>query len=101
MLLVLAVLLALFALIHWPWNAVLIISAAVVEVSQTAFWFWWTRRARPRVGPEAMIGARAEVVEPGWVRVHGELWQARSDREAAVGETVRVKAIDGLTLVVE
>jgi|ERR671925_93512 membrane-bound serine protease (ClpP class) len=101
MLLVLAVLLALFALIHWPWNAVLIIVAAVIETSQTAFWFWWTHRARPRVGAEAMIGARAEVVERGWVRVHGELWQARSEHEARPGETVRVKAIDGLTLIVE
>jgi membrane protein implicated in regulation of membrane protease activity len=51
------------------------------------------------------VGAAAEVVEPcfpdGWVRVGGELWRARCEVGAGVGARVRVRAVDGLTLVVE
>jgi membrane-bound serine protease (ClpP class) len=36
----------------------------------------------------------------GKVSVHGELWQARSDTEIAVGREVRVKAVENLVLVV-
>jgi membrane-bound serine protease (ClpP class) len=54
---------------------------------------------------EALIGAEARVVEAcrplGRVWVHGELWRARCDRGADVGERVRVLALDELTLVVE
>jgi membrane protein implicated in regulation of membrane protease activity len=35
------------------------------------------------------------------VRIAGELWQARCDPGAAVGDEVIVNALDGLTLVVE
>jgi membrane protein implicated in regulation of membrane protease activity len=36
------------------------------------------------------------------VRIDGELWNARcEDGEARVGESVRVRRVDGLTLVVE
>jgi membrane-bound ClpP family serine protease len=105
MLLVLAVLLAIFAVLPSPWNLVLIIAGAAIETSQTGFWMWWTKRKPPTAGAEAMIGARAEVVSEcrpeGWVRVQGELWQARCDRGAAVGESVRIKAIHGLTLIAE
>ena len=105
MLLVLAVLLAIFAVLPSPWNLVLIIAAGAIETSQTGFWMWWTKRKPPTAGAEAMIGTRAEVVSEcrpdGWVRVHGELWQARCEHGAAVGESVRIKAIDGLTLIAE
>ena len=51
-----------------------------------------------------MIGQTAEVVEPcrpvGQVRVHGELWEARCAAGAAVGDTVRITALEGLTLTV-
>ena len=50
------------------------------------------------------MGAAAEVVEPcfpdGWVRVGGELWRARCEAGADVGARVRVRAVDGLTLLV-
>jgi len=50
------------------------------------------------------VGAAAEVVEPchpdGWVRVRGELWRARCDAGADVGAPVRVRAVEGLILVV-
>ena len=39
--------------------------------------------------------------QPGSVRVHGEIWNARSNAPIAEGETVRIVAMDGLTLTVE
>ena len=52
-----------------------------------------------------MIGERAEVILPcnpdGRVRIRGEIWNARCSSSAAVGETVRVASVDGLTLEVE
>jgi membrane-bound serine protease (ClpP class) len=63
-------------------------------------------RHRPIVaGREEMIGSTGPVLEwrggRGRVRVHGELWQARSTAPLQRGQAVRVKGIDGLTLDVE
>ena len=64
-------------------------------------------RRRPVVsGREEMVAAVGIVaaVEPGeaWVRVHGETWRARAIGGAlAPGDRVRVRAVEGLTLVVE
>ncbi len=48
---------------------------------------------------------RAEVIDwedgKGHVRTHGEIWKARGDREFPPGQTVRISAIDGLTLTVQ
>ena len=104
MILVGAILLALFVLPS-PWGLVAVLGALVVEVGETAFWIWLSKRRRPQVGAEALIGARAEVVSPcrpiGTVRVAGELWRARCDQGADRGDAVRVSSIDGLTLDVE
>ena len=104
MLLVGAVLLAVFVLPS-PWGVVAIAVAAVVEVGETLFWIRLSRRRRVQVGPETLIGASAEVVTAcrpkGQVRIQGELWQARSEAGADAGERVRIRALEGLTLVVE
>ena len=104
MLLVLAVLAALFFLPS-PWGALLVIGAAIVEAAEVWFWIWWTRRRTPVTGVEALIGAIAEAataLDPrGQVRVAGELWQARSEPCAAAGERVVIHAVEpDLTLVV-
>ena len=104
MVLVGAIVLALFVL-PAPWGLVAVAAALVVEVGETAFWIWLSKRRRPQVGAEALIGARAEVVAPcrpvGSVRVVGELWRARCDAGADRGEIVHDRALDGLTLIVE
>lgn len=105
MLLVGAILLAIFVLPQ-PWNYIAVIVGAVVECVEAGFFVWWTRRRRPTVGVETLVGRGAEVVEPlrprGRVRIDGELWNARFDGGTArVGETVRVTEVDGLTLVVD
>lgn len=60
-------------------------------------------RRRPVVsGAEEMLGAHGEVIdEDGRVRVHSELWQARSDTPLHAGQKVRVTGREGLTLRVE
>ena len=64
--------------------------------------------APSRTGPEAFIGARgvvADAVAPlGYVSLNGELWRAESLRPQQaipVGATVVVRAVQGLTFLVE
>jgi membrane-bound serine protease (ClpP class) len=64
------------------------------------------QRRRPVLtGREHLIGAVAEALEDfegeGWARVHGETWRTRAAAPVRRGERLRVKAIDGLILIVE
>jgi membrane protein implicated in regulation of membrane protease activity len=99
-----AILLALYV-VDGPWEIVVVAAAVCIELGQTAFWFWWTKRRRPQVGAEALAGALAQVVEDctpnGLVRVQGELWQAHCAAGARTGERVRVRSLTGLVLDVE
>ena len=97
MLLVLA-LVGLFVLPE-PWNVIVVVVAALIEVFEVFFWIRFIRRYRVQTGVEAMIGERAEVIGPGRVRLRGEIWSARG--AIAGADTVRVTGIDGLTLEVE
>jgi membrane protein implicated in regulation of membrane protease activity len=58
----------------------------------------------PATAP-SMVGASGRVVTPlaptGFVRIRGELWQARTSGTAAVDTPVRVRAVEGLVLVVD
>lgn len=87
------------------WTIPVIGVAAILEVSETAITWWWSRRAAPKVGPETLIGKTARVVEPcrpiGRVRVRGEIWRARCDAGADPDDVVRVVDREKLTLVVE
>jgi membrane-bound serine protease (ClpP class) len=88
-----------------PWGVVALAAAVAVEVLELLFWKRFLRRYRLRVGPEALLGMRAEVVQPcspvGLVRVRGELWNAHASSPADSGQTVVVSGIDGLTLRVD
>jgi membrane-bound serine protease (ClpP class) len=88
-----------------PWDVAVVVGAALVEVAETYVWIRLSRRWRIRMGPETLIGASGRVAADcrplGQVRVGGELWQARCQAGAVAGETVRVVARDGLTLLVE
>ena len=88
-----------------PWNVIGVCVAAVIEVGEIWFWRRFLRRYRLRVGPETLVGERAEVITPlqpeGRVRLRGEIWRARSTAPAVRGSTVRVLGLDGLTLQVE
>jgi membrane-bound serine protease (ClpP class) len=64
-------------------------------------------RARQRAvvtGREELLHSHAEVTDwqgtRGHVRVHGEIWNARANLDLKPGRKVRVRSIDGLTLIV-
>jgi membrane-bound serine protease (ClpP class) len=104
LLFVAAVALAVFVLPQ-PWGLLLVIAAAIVEIGESWFWIRFSRRRRIRAGAETLIGSSAKVAAEcrplGQVRVHGELWGARCEAGAGVGETVRIVGREGLTLLVE
>jgi membrane-bound serine protease (ClpP class) len=56
-------------------------------------------------GADALLGADGETVSwqdgEGRVRVHGEIWRARSNTSLQAGSRVKVVSRDGLVLSVE
>ena len=101
MLFVIALLLAVFVLPD-PLGYTIVGLAVLVEIGEVVFWYRWSKRRHARVGVETMVGRRAVVVlscrPEGQVRIDGELWQARCAEGAESGDTVVVRAVEGLTL---
>jgi membrane-bound serine protease (ClpP class) len=66
---------------------------------------WRAQRNKVMIGPEALVGAvgiaQQTIAPQGQILVHGELWQAQSATPVAAGDQVRVRAVQGLTLLVE
>lgn len=88
-----------------PWGLVILAGALCLEVGEYFAWKRFLRRYQLRSGPETLVGRTATVVDDidprGRVRLDGEFWNARADIPVKAGETVRIAAIDGLTLEVE
>jgi membrane protein implicated in regulation of membrane protease activity len=97
-----------------PWNVVLVLGAATVDIIETGVLVWWSRRrrrlSRSMVGAEAIVGqtgialgrldpAAFETV--GQVRVGAEIWSARSAEPIEPGAAITISSIDGLVLDVE
>ncbi|WP_456478046.1 NfeD family protein [Geoglobus ahangari] len=76
----------------------IIMTYAIVKVVQL-------RKMRKKVGAEALIGERGEVVifsgGKGMAKVHGELWRIESEEELSRGDEIVVVGRDGLTLKVK
>jgi membrane protein implicated in regulation of membrane protease activity len=104
MILLLSLFLGVFVL-EEPWNWVVVAVGATLEIAETGLFVWWSKRRKAAVGTETLVGRRAIVsvdCRPhGQVRVAGEIWQARCEAGADVGEAVVVREVRGLTLVVE
>ena len=90
--------------ISWP----LIGATAAVSAGLFMLVFVMLVRSRRRAvvtGQEEMIGSSGNVVEwdgeNGRVRVHGEIWSARSTGSLPPDRRIRVTGMEGLTLVVE
>ena len=83
----------------------IILAGLLVELTEATFMFRMSRRKRPAVGPEALIGrvavAAGACAPDGQVRIDGEIWQARCAAGCHAGQLVRIVAVDGLTLTVE
>lgn len=62
-------------------------------------------RQKTVTGPEGLVDAlgiaRTDLAPSGKVLVHGELWDARAAQHLPAGHSVRVRSVDGFTLVVE
>ncbi|MFA9460320.1 NfeD family protein [Thiohalorhabdus sp. Cl-TMA] len=102
------------ALLWGPWG-LLGALAVLLVVGDWPFGWLLERHVPARLGREALPGTRARVVASfrpgesrqaarGRIHVHGALWAARLDPGTESlprhGEYVRVRAVEGLTLVV-
>jgi membrane-bound serine protease (ClpP class) len=90
--------------IAWPVIAGIAMSGLVLTIAVGRLAL--TARRRPVVtGREQMLGGRGKVLEwhgtSGHVFVHGERWKAESRATVVPGQSIRVAAVNGLTLVVE
>jgi membrane protein implicated in regulation of membrane protease activity len=103
-LLVVAILLAIFVLPR-SWGIAAVVVAGVLEVAESGVYVWWSRRRKARVGIETLVGrtavAMSAVRASGQVRVDGEIWRAQSETSIAPGDEVVVRGVEGLTLLVE
>ena len=104
MLFLLGVFLAVFVLPS-PWGLVAIVVGGLLDIAETGLFLWWSRRRRASVGVESLVGrtgiASTALWPEGQVRIAGELWGARCEGGCDPGTSVVVRAIEGLTLVVE
>lgn len=98
------ILLAIFVLPQ-PWGLVAIGIGAALDIAETGGFLWWSKRRRAVVGVETLVGKRGVAVGDLWpegqVKVSGEIWKARCEGGCDAGTEVVVRAIDGLTLVVD
>jgi len=66
---------------------------------------WRSQTRAVSAGPNPQVGETATVLDwsngQGYVRSHSDRWHARGDIEVKPGDQVRIKRIDGLTLIVE
>ena len=73
-----------------------------IEIGEAAFWIRLSRRRRPAVGAEALVGAEGVAVTDcrpqGQVRVRGELWSAVCADGVGAGDRIIVEGVSGLTL---
>ena len=99
----LAIVPALFVLAS-PWGVVLVASVIAWEAAEKAFAIRYSRRLPVVVGREALTGEPVTALSPiapeARVRLHGENWQAYCSSGTRRGETLEVKDIRGLKLVV-
>ena len=88
-----------------PWSWIVVGAGVTWELAETTLLVRWSQRRRSVVGAEALVGRHAVVaadcMPEGQVRVAGELWRARCEGGAVVGDDVVIREVEGLTLVVE
>jgi membrane protein implicated in regulation of membrane protease activity len=87
-----------------PLRWLVIGAGALVEVGEATLMIRLSRRGRPAVGTEALVGRRAiaatDCAPDGQVRIDGEIWAARCDGGCRKGDAVTVTHVVGLMLVV-
>ncbi len=92
---------AAYQLSWWVIGTMAVISAAILVV---LVGYLWRAQRRPTVDSVSqLVGMKAEVLDwagaEGYVWAEGERWHARGSPGVSAGDWVRVRALDGLTLV--
>ena len=104
MVLVVAILLAIFVLDE-PWTWIAVLAGATYELVEATLIVRWSKSRRAVVGAEALIGQRALVLAEcrpsGQVRLSGRALAGPLRARCGHGGRSVVRALDGLTLVVE
>jgi len=99
-----ALLLAIFVLPS-PWGLVAVAVGGALDIGETFVFLWWSKRRRAAVGVEALVGkvgvASSDLWPAGQVKIGGEIWQARCAGGCDAGTSVVIRAVEGLTLVVD
>ncbi len=89
--------------VAWPVALSATLTSALLIMGLLGFIFQ-ARRRKVRTGEEELIGLEGRVVswktEEGRIRIHGEIWSARSSHQLKPGQAVSVDQRQGLTLVV-
>jgi membrane protein implicated in regulation of membrane protease activity len=103
-LLLISLLLAVFVLPS-PWGLVAVGVGAALEIAETTFFIWYSKRRNASVGVESLVGKRGIAIDALWpdgqVRVGGEIWKARCRGGCDPGTAVVIRRIDGLVLEVD
>jgi membrane protein implicated in regulation of membrane protease activity len=88
-----------------PWGIVAVIVGGVLELGETGFFLWWSKRRKASVGVETLVGREGIVLSDLWpegqIKIDGEIWRARCEGGCDTGTRVVIRSIDGLTLVVD
>ncbi len=104
MLFTIALLLAIFVLPS-PWGLVAVGVGATFDIAETFIFMWWSKRRKAAVGVDALVGkigiTVGELWPDGQVKIEGEIWRARCAGGCNAGTQVVVRAVEGLTLVVD
>ena len=104
MLFTIALLLAIFVLPS-PWGLVAVAVGATLDIAETFVFMWWSKRRKAAVGVDALVGkigvAMSDLWPEGQVKLDGEIWKARCAGGCNAGTKVVVRAVEGLTLVVD
>jgi membrane-bound serine protease (ClpP class) len=92
------------ARIHLSTTLAVIVPLAVITIILMRF-AWRATKNKAVTGAEGLVNsigvARTDLDPDGKVFVHGELWDARADEHIPPGGSVRVRKVEGLTLLVE
>lgn len=104
MLFLIGLLLAVFVLPS-PWGLVAVGVGAALDIAETGLLWRWSQRRRSAVGVESLVGKVGVAVSDLWpegqARINGEIWRARCAGGCDTGTSVVVRAVEGLTLVVD
>jgi membrane-bound serine protease (ClpP class) len=99
-----ALFLAIFVLPS-PWGLAAVVVGGVLDIAETTLFIWWSKRRNATVGVETLVGkvgvAASDLWPEGQVRVGGEIWRARCAGGCDSGTRIVVRAVEGLTLVVD